>query len=482
MFIDWLLDLVTRPQSQAEWEAQIAALASTNKGRIEAAGPAIAGSLKVLENQARQDARAGLHRPTRVAFREYEHELAALTATGKLTPSLQADVDRSVAASRGVAANSHQLLLNTAPVDRDKAKAAIARLYASLELPGPPKVFFLEPGAKLDVAILPPPLESEVLPSNQTTPAKGRVTPQIIAQRLKELKPPSEPGLKRIGALGNDPALDVPMKGLQQTWQRIIPVATSLLPPELRSRPRFVVGQAQEVAANTMFAELHKAGIAVELPAATRDGMAALGDAFEAAGIVFGFDGFAIVAGHPTILTRDPQSRLHNATGPALAFADGSKFYFWRGQRVGADVIEHTETITAEQIRAAPGEAARTVLIERMGSERFIKEFAATKVHEDETGILWRAELVAPLRGKELLAKGNYAGLTEAERKAVEVLPDNGTVIRPGVNVQAVEISAKPGITERELRVVPFGIAAASAAVVWATTGNANAPRPEIPK
>ena len=375
------------------------------------------------------------------------------------------------------------MLLNAAPVDRDKATAAIARLYASLDLPGPPKVFFLEPGAKLDVAMLPPPLEPEVQPANPATPSKGRVTPQIITQRLNALKPPSEPqGLKRIGALGNDPALDVPMKGLQQMWQRIIPVATNLLPPELRSRPRFVVGQAQEVAANAMFAELQQAGIAVDLPAATRDGMAAIGDAFEAAGIVFGFDGFAVVVGRPSILTRDPQRRLHNATGPALAFADGSKFYFWRGQRVGADVIEHTESITAEQIRAAQVEARRTVLIERMGAERFVKEFAATKVNEDETGILWRAELVTPLRGKELLAKGNYAGLTEAERKMVEALPDNGTVIRPGVNVQVVEIAAKPGITERELRVVPIGLATAREAVALATTGNASAPRPEIPK
>ena len=483
MLIEWLVDLVMRPQSQAEWEAQISALQNANKGRIEQAGPATAGSLKVLEEQVRQNVRAGLHRPTRQAFREYERELAALAATGKLTPSLQADVDRSVAASRGVAAKIQQLLLNTAPVDRDKATAAIARLYAALELPGPPKVVFLEPGSKLDVAALPPPLAPDSQPSNQATPPKGRVTPQIIAQRLKELKPPSEPpGLKRIGALGNDPALDVPMKGLQQTWQRIIPVATSLLPQELRSRPRFVVGQAQEVSANALFAELRKAGIAVELPAATRDGMAALGDAFEMAGIVFGFDGFAVVVGRPTVLTRDPQSRLHNATGPALAFADGSKFHFWRGQRVGADVIEHTERITAEQIRAMQNDVGRTVLIERFGAERFIKEFAPTKVHEDETGVLWRAELSAPLRGKELLAKGNYAGLTEAERKAVEALPDNGTVIRTGVNVQAVEIAAKPGSTERELRVVPIGLATAREAVALATTGNATPPRPEIPK
>ena len=137
------------------------------------------------------------------------------------------------------------------------------------------------------------------------------------------------------------------------------------------------------------------------------------------------------------------------------------------------------KTAKATENTACDGHAALPASRARAPADR--RQYEAGK-HGLETGILWRAELVAPLRGKELLAKGNYAGLTEAERKAVEVLPDNGTVIRPGVNVQAVEISAKPGITERELRVVPFGIAAASAAVVWATTGNANAPRPEIPK
>lgn len=121
MFIEWRVDLFTRPQSQAEWDARSAALQNANLRRIEAVGLAVSGSLKALEEQVHQAANANQHRPMREAFREYERELAALVATGMLSPGLQADDDRSVTVARAIAAKAKAL-----PANADVIKPAVS--------------------------------------------------------------------------------------------------------------------------------------------------------------------------------------------------------------------------------------------------------------------------------------------------------------------------------------------------------------------
>jgi hypothetical protein len=84
--------------------------------------------------------------------------------------------------------------------------------------------------------------------------------------------------------------------------------------------------------------------------------------------------------------------RLHNSSGPALD-SDLEPIYFWHGVMVDDFVVERPETITVEQIQKERNAEVRRVLLERYTFPRYIEDSGAKKIHEDEFGELYRAEL-----------------------------------------------------------------------------------------
>jgi Domain of unknown function (DUF6745) len=92
-------------------------------------------------------------------------------------------------------------------------------------------------------------------------------------------------------------------------------------------------------------------------------------------------------------LARDEQGRLHYPTGPLVEYPDGWAVWAWHGVRVPRQLIERPDTITVEQIRATRNLEARRLLLERYGLDRYLRDAAATLVHLDEYGKLWRCEL-----------------------------------------------------------------------------------------
>jgi hypothetical protein len=91
----------------------------------------------------------------------------------------------------------------------------------------------------------------------------------------------------------------------------------------------------------------------------------------------------------PTLLRTDDRHRLHNAAGPAIAFADGWSFHAWKGVQVAAWMIERPQDITARAIDREHDPTVRRCMIDIMTPARFIREGDAVTVAEDETGILW---------------------------------------------------------------------------------------------
>lgn len=90
-----------------------------------------------------------------------------------------------------------------------------------------------------------------------------------------------------------------------------------------------------------------------------------------------------------SVLATDDRSRLHNAKGPALKFADGWSFYAWKGVRLPSWMIERPQEITANRIDRERDPIVRRCMIEIMTPERFIREGDAMLVSEDDTGLLW---------------------------------------------------------------------------------------------
>jgi hypothetical protein len=83
------------------------------------------------------------------------------------------------------------------------------------------------------------------------------------------------------------------------------------------------------------------------------------------------------------------EGRLHDARGPAVEWATGERYWFWRGIRVPQQAIESPETLTVEQILGETNLERRRVLLERMGYDRYVRRSGGRVVAEDRFGRLW---------------------------------------------------------------------------------------------
>jgi hypothetical protein len=104
------------------------------------------------------------------------------------------------------------------------------------------------------------------------------------------------------------------------------------------------------------------------LPAEPR--LDALASAMRCAGWLIPLRGVMIAGTRPVVISREePPGRLHNAVGPALAWADGYALHAWHGTRVPAALIE--EDWSAERALAEPNGEIRRCAIEKLGWDRF---------------------------------------------------------------------------------------------------------------
>ncbi len=110
----------------------------------------------------------------------------------------------------------------------------------------------------------------------------------------------------------------------------------------------------------------------------------------ESCGWWWPYENICFITDRPRQLHRDNRGRLHNETGMAIQYSDGWGFYAWHGIIVPEYVILLPEPIDLEMINNEPNTEVRRVLIERFGLERYLKEGVVGKVHQDQSGILYR--------------------------------------------------------------------------------------------
>ncbi|QBS44788.1 DUF6745 domain-containing protein [Nocardia sp. CS682] len=106
------------------------------------------------------------------------------------------------------------------------------------------------------------------------------------------------------------------------------------------------------------------------------------------------YEKVALISERPTALHRDEAGRLDRGDGPALAYPDGFELHAWRGMSVSADFLDSLRALTPEQIRAEENAELRRIMLEYYGYDRYLDESGAQPIHRDETGVLWRIELV----------------------------------------------------------------------------------------
>ncbi|QPF94628.1 DUF6745 domain-containing protein [Bradyrhizobium commune] len=101
------------------------------------------------------------------------------------------------------------------------------------------------------------------------------------------------------------------------------------------------------------------------------------------------------LAERPNLLCGDARDRLHHPSGPALRYPDGWSIWAWRGVEVPRWIIAHKDRITLAAIDAEIDVQVRRCMIEIMTPERYVALGGATRIAEDETGVLWRRNWLA---------------------------------------------------------------------------------------
>jgi hypothetical protein len=99
------------------------------------------------------------------------------------------------------------------------------------------------------------------------------------------------------------------------------------------------------------------------------------------------------------------ERRLHREDGPAIAWAGGRRTYFWRGGLMDSWLFEYPERVTADMILRTRNSEIRRWMIERFGSERFVRESRARLIAQDRYGKLWRILLPNPVAPPMLMVE-----------------------------------------------------------------------------
>ena len=114
----------------------------------------------------------------------------------------------------------------------------------------------------------------------------------------------------------------------------------------------------------------------------------------QSAGWFLPYKNICWVSERHSILERDERGRIHNISGPAIAYPDGWKIYAVHGVRVPEWIVEQPEKITTAHIGEEQNAEVRRVMLDRFGAARYLKEIGATLIDHDENfGTLRRADL-----------------------------------------------------------------------------------------
>ncbi|MFF4982198.1 DUF6745 domain-containing protein [Streptomyces sp. NPDC001046] len=122
--------------------------------------------------------------------------------------------------------------------------------------------------------------------------------------------------------------------------------------------------------------------------------LGALAEVCRSAGWWWPFTRVVVLSERPVALHRDEAGRLDRGDGPALAYPDGFALHAWRGMPVPASFLAELPSLTPDRIRDEENAELRRVMLEYYGYDRYLADSGARPVHRDETGTLWRIDLI----------------------------------------------------------------------------------------
>ena len=101
---------------------------------------------------------------------------------------------------------------------------------------------------------------------------------------------------------------------------------------------------------------------------------------------------FVLVTDRPRVLHLDPDgsNRPHCEDGPAIVWRDGWSLWFVHGVRVTQQIVEAPGTLRVDRITYEENAEVRRVMIDRYGTEKYLRAAEGRLVQQDDFGELWR--------------------------------------------------------------------------------------------
>jgi hypothetical protein len=104
-------------------------------------------------------------------------------------------------------------------------------------------------------------------------------------------------------------------------------------------------------------------------------------------GYFYAMDKYCVVCNRPQVLHFDENRELHCQDGPAVKFRRGDEctIYAIHGVNVPENIILNPSAITVEDVNNQENAEIRRIMIDQMGTERYLLETGAVVIHKDTT-------------------------------------------------------------------------------------------------
>ena len=90
-----------------------------------------------------------------------------------------------------------------------------------------------------------------------------------------------------------------------------------------------------------------------------------------------------VILDQPAEIHIDTQGNMHNESGPAILWRDGTAEWYIGGHRVSERIVMHPDSITLDEIAEEENAEVRRIMIAQFGLERYIERSGAVVVDED---------------------------------------------------------------------------------------------------
>lgn len=168
-------------------------------------------------------------------------------------------------------------------------------------------------------------------------------------------------------------------------------------------------------------------------------------------------DDVVVMSERPTAIVLDELDRLHSLSGPALAYGDGFVKYMVHGIEVEPSIIKDpVDALTPRRIENEHNAEVRRTLLELYGSERYLRQTGARVIHEGRHGrkLWWR------MPSENRVHRGMEADsiFTNSNEPLVMVEVKNSTP-EPDGSIKTYFLRVAPHITNADVAVAwTFGL------------------------